>query len=338
MKKLFKSKMDRLRKEKSEKQRLREIMLRKERIRKEMYPVSIENLKFSYGDNEVLRDISLNFKKGNITAVIGKSGSGKSTLLRIISSILTRKYSGKIKIFGGHKFFGKSRVGFVPQEASVISDLSILDNIKIYGLNLGVPPKEAIKVAENLMKLLNLNEDLKKKPSELSGGQKARLNIILSLLGSPEVIIFDEPFSGLDFANRKLLWHFIHYLKGEGKSIILTSHLLTETQDNVDVIAILKNGEFFFNGDIYALKSKLKINFIMEVRFFKFTSEKIEKIRKYCVYNDIKVIDSYDKYMMFALSSERTKDRIVNLFRRLKIDFDVIEFREPNLDEIFLMA
>lgn len=299
-------------------------------------PLSTKSVGFSYSTQEVLRDVSLNLKEGEMIAIIGKSGSGKSTFLKIIAGIISGKTKGKIKIFGKSKLFQKYQIGFVPQEISLIPDLSIEDNIRILGLNLGISEKKALEKANYLLKQLKLDEALTKKPEQLSGGQKVRLNIVVSLLNDPKILILDEPFVGLDFSNRRLLWHFLESMKSKGKSIILTSHLLTETQEHVDRIIILKNGKVFFNGDLEKLKTKLKTNFIFETRISRISKENLEKLKKFCVYKDIQILDEYEKYLMFGLNSENQRKLIENAFDKTKTKYEVIGFREPNLDEVFL--
>lgn len=299
-------------------------------------PISAEKVMFSYDSTQILKDISLNIKEGKITAIIGKSGSGKTTFLKIVSGIIPFGYSGRIEVFGKAKFLQKYNIGFVPQEKSFIPDLSILENIKIMGLNLGIPESLAIKRAQELLQLLHLDIDLNRSPEFMSGGQKTRLNIILSILHDPKILVLDEPFVGLDFRNRRLLWHFLEKMRSKGKSIVLTSHLLTEIQDHVDRIVLLKQGKVFFHGNLENLKEKLKVKFIYEVSFSHISKDKLEKIRKYCLYKDVEILDFYDRHIMFSIGSIRTRNALVSLFEKLKIDFKETAFREPNLDEIFL--
>jgi len=301
-------------------------------------PLSAESVRFSYSEQEVLKDVTLHVKEGTITAIIGKSGSGKSTFLKLAAGIIAKRHFGSIKIFGKPKILEKHSIGFVPQELAIIPDLSIEDNIKIAGLNLGISEKEALEKAFDLMKLLRLDESIKKKPTELSGGQKVRLNIILSLLHNPKVVILDEPFVGLDFSNRRLLWHFLESIKKKGFSVILTSHLLSETQEHADRLVILKDGKVFFSGNIDSLKEKLEIRFVFDVHFSRLSLENFNKIKKYSDYKDIKIIDRYEKYLMFALKDQSTKDILTKLFDKLQLQYQITGFREPNLDEIFLKA
>ena len=304
--------------------------------RKKKKPLIAKEVRFAYSDQEVLRDISMNLKAGELVAIIGKSGSGKSTLLKLIGGIIGLGYSGKIRIFGRPKILKKSKIGFVPQENSFIPDLSLIDNIKVIGLNQGVSEKVAIEKADKYLHMLKLIEPLNKKPNELSGGQKVRFNIVLSLLHDPDLLIIDEPFVGLDFKNRRLLWHFLEKLKKKGKSIVLTSHLLTEIQEHVDRIVILKNGKIFFSGNLERLKSRLRIHYLSEYRFPHLSKENFDKIKKYCSYKDIEVLDFYERYIMFGINDQKQQAIIENLFHKLNLKFQEIGFREPNLDEIFM--
>ncbi len=307
-------------------------------ISKKIRPLVTNSVGFSYSTQEVLRDVTISLKEGELVAIIGKSGSGKSTFLKIIAGIIAGKSKGSIKIFGKSKLFQKDKIGFVPQEVSLIPDLSIEDNIRILGLNLGISEKKALEKAEMLLKQLKLEEALTKKPEELSGGQKVRLNIVVSLLNDPKLLILDEPFVGLDFANRRLLWHFLESMRSKGKSIVLTSHLLSETQEHVDRIIILKNGKVFFNGLLEKLKTKLKTHFIFETRISRISKENFLKLKKFCVYKDMRILDEYEKYLMFGLNSEKQRKILEIFMTKLNIKYQVIGFREPNLDEVFLKA
>ena len=308
----------------------------KKLFRKKRDPVSSEKVNFSYSNKEVLRNIDLSIKKKKISAIVGKSGSGKSTFLKLVAGVISRKHGGKIRIFGKLRALGKKHFGFIPQEEAFIPDLNLEDNIKIFGLNFGISEKEALDKANELMDLLKLEVSIDKNPKELSGGQKTRLNIVLSLLHEPKILILDEPFAGLDFRNRRLLWHFLEEMKSKGKTIVITSHLLTEIQEHADRIVLLKDGKIFFNGKLEKLKKKLKIKFVYEVKFSYLAKEKWKKLKKYCVYKDIEILDKYDKYVMFSLSSEQKKKNLQKKFNSLELKYNVMGYREPNLDEIFL--
>ncbi len=308
----------------------------KEFFKKSRKPVTSKNVKFSYTDEEILKDINLKTRKKKIYAIVGKSGSGKSTFLKLIAGVISKKHEGKIRIYGKRRLFSKSSFGFVSQEPGFIPDLNIKNNIKISGLNYAISQDMALERAKDLMKQMKLNIDLEKKPPSLSGGQKTRLGIILSLLHDPDIIIMDEPFVGLDFKNRRLLWHFIKNKRKKGKTVILTSHLLTEIQRHVDKIIILKEGKIFFKGKPEKLKNKLNIEYIYEVRFSWLAQDKWDKLKEYCEKKNIDIIEKYGKHCMFSLQSEKDKEKLDKKFDEIGLKDNMINYREPNLDEIFL--
>ncbi len=309
-------------------------VIRKKKTKKK--PLLTKQVRFSYKNSEVLRNISFDLKKGELVSIVGKSGSGKSTLLKLIAGIISTKYTGKIRIFGKAKGFKKSKMGFVPQENAFIPDLSLEDNIKIMGLNLGITEGKAMEKANEYLSLLKIHDPLSKKPSEMSGGQRVRFNIVLSLLHEPDLLILDEPFVGLDFKNRRLLWHFLETMKSKGKSVVLTSHLLTETQEHVDRIIIIEKGKVFFSGNLDKLKEKLKIHYLLEFRFSHLSKENFEKIRKYCLYREIEILDAYERYIMFGINDEKQRGMLISMLHKLNMKFREIGFREPNLDEVFM--
>ena len=204
------------------------------------------------------------------------------------------------------------------------------------GILKGLTKEKSFESANSLFKKFELNVNLSLKPNQLSGGQKMRFNVILSLLNSPKIIIMDEPFNALDFLNRKLLWHFIHNLKKEKKTIILTSHFLSEMEENCDEFIVLKKGEIFFKGTLKLLKEKIKINKILEIKFLNLTTSKIESLKKFTTYKDIKILDTYNDYFLIAFSNEAQRVIFLKEIKRLNLLYREISYREPNLDEVFL--
>ena len=306
------------------------------KIRGKVLAISSKKLTFSYGENQILKNINIDIDENKIISIIGKSGSGKSTFLKIIVGVIKKKYFGKIRILNKNRILTKDKIGFVSQDFCFIEDLSLKDNILIFGYSQGLTKEKSFESANSLFKKFELNINLSLKPNQLSGGQKMRFNVILSLLNSPKIIIMDEPFNALDFLNRKLLWHFIHNLKKEKKTIILTSHFLSEMEENCDEFIVLKKGEIFFKGTLKLLKEKIKINKILEIKFLNLTTSKIESLKKFTTYKDIKILDTYNDYFLIAFSNESQRVIFLKEIKRLNLLYREISYREPNLDEVFL--
>ncbi|MFP4111680.1 MAG: ABC transporter ATP-binding protein [Candidatus Woesearchaeota archaeon] len=299
-------------------------------------PLSAKKVRFSYDKNEILKDLSLNVKTSQIVAIVGKSGSGKSTFLNLVSGAITSPYKGDIKVLGNTKDFAKEDIGYVPQELSIIPNMTIEENFIFFGYLNGLEKSKSMQAGQNLMNTLQLNVPVTRYPDELSGGQKVRLNIIVSLLHNPKVVILDEPFVGLDYYNRKLLWHFLEHLKNRRKTILLTTHMLSETEHFADKIVILNYGKIFAKGKLREIKAKLKTYYILEIKFRQLSKKQLEGIKKYSRSHSITILDMFKNYMMFSITTVGQKNYFLKHLDKINVDYLEKGFREPNLDELFL--
>ncbi|MBT7902295.1 ABC transporter ATP-binding protein [Candidatus Woesearchaeota archaeon] len=299
-------------------------------------PLSAKKIEFGYSGKKVLQNLNLDVKTSQIMAIVGKSGSGKSTFLNLISGALTSNYSGKIKIMNKTRLFSKEDIGFVPQDIAFIPDMSIKENIVFFGSINGLNKKIAIAAGKKLMETLKLDLGLDRLPSEISGGQKVRLNILLSLLHDPNVIILDEPFVGLDYYNRKMLWHFLEAQKNLRKTIILTTHMLVEAEHNSDKIVLLKDGKVFAKGKFNDILKKLKTKFIVEVKIEQINKKNFELLNKYCYNHTISILDHYKNYFMFSVKNAGQRNYLFKFLEKINTGYEELSFREPNLDELFL--
>lgn len=305
--------------------------------KKHRKPLSARNIDFSYGTKQILSKFNLQIKTSQIVSIVGRSGEGKSTFLHLIAGTLTNKFGGSIKISGFSRSLSKEDIGFVPQEISLIQDISIRDNIIFFGSLNGLSKNKALAASKELINILQLSKiGLSRFPSELSGGQKVRLNIIVSLLHKPKLYILDEPFVGLDFKNRKLLWNFLEQEKRRKKTIILTTHMLSEAQLHCDRIVLLHKGNVFAQGKFEEIKNKLKTHFILELEFPYLSKTNQNHIEKYCLDHNITILDFFGRHMMLSVESGGQKSYLIKFIQKLNIDCYEVGFREPSLDELFL--
>ncbi len=293
------------------------------------YCLKVSQLNINYGSKKVLQDINFVVENKDIFGILGLSGSGKSTLLKAIMGFTN--YSGYIR-------HSEKRVGYCPQDDAFIPELSIQENIKIFAYLNSTTTKTATERAIKLMKELDLNEPLNKTSDELSGGQKKRLNIILSILHEPKTIIMDEPFAGLDYKNRIILWRFIGELKSKGKTIIITTHLLEEAQDNCNKLLIISHGKKFAQGSISDLKRSLKFRHYIKIRFKYLNKENTEKIIDYCKKKGFKVIQLSDNTAGIGLPIEEEKENLLSVIKRMNIEYKIEELRQPSLNELFMVS
>ena len=227
--------------------------------------IEIEHLKKSFGDVNAVNDLSFNVRQGELFAFLGVNGAGKSTTISIICGQLD-KDAGNVTVCGESIEHGLDkiarRLGVVFQNSVLDQALSVRDNLRsraaLYGIN-GVDFKK--RLAE-LAELLDFGDLLGRTVGKLSGGQRRRIDIARALVHKPEILILDEPTTGLDPQTRKLLWEVVSDLrKKENMTVFLTTHYMEEAAD-ADYVIILDSGKIAAEGTPLALKNRYTGDFI----------------------------------------------------------------------------
>ena len=195
--------------------------------------LSTKNIKKSYGDLQILKDVNLSIRKSEIVSIVGASGAGKSTLLHILGT-LSRPDSGELLIDGVDVLslssskianFRNQQIGFIFQFHHLLPEFSALENVCIPSWIAGVSKKEATKKATALLEHLQLKDRLEHKPSELSGGEQQRVAIARALINNPAVVLADEPTGNLDSQNSSAIFNMINDLRLEfNQTFILVTH------------------------------------------------------------------------------------------------------------------
>lgn len=216
--------------------------------------LKIEHLVKNYGDQNVLKDLNLNIRKGEIYALLGKNGSGKSTTIKILCNLLNSD-SGTI-LFKDRPLDlqTKYEIGIAPQEISVYNNLTFNENLRFFGNLYGLHSENLKQRINELFDIFGLHQHANKRINELSGGWKRRINLAVALIHNPDLLILDEPTAGLDIEIRNELWTMIGELKKKEISILLTTHLLEEAESLCDRIGILHNGIIQAEGTLDELK------------------------------------------------------------------------------------
>ena len=221
--------------------------------------ISIENLSKSYGEVKAVKDLSFSVKKGELFAFLGVNGAGKSTTISMICGQL-RKDSGSISVCGmdvENNFDEISRrIGVVFQSSALDAQLSARDNLRNRAALYGITGKAFAARFEELSKVLDFGDFADRPLNKLSGGQKRRIDIARALLHEPEILILDEPTTGLDPQTRKLLWDVVeNFRKQKGMTVFLTTHYMEEAAD-ADYVIIIDSGEIAAQGSPLELKNK----------------------------------------------------------------------------------
>lgn len=212
-----------------------------------------------------LRNLSFAIGKGETMGLIGANGAGKSTSIRLLMDFI-RPDTGSIKLFDSapcHHLVRK-KIGYLPETASFPANLNVLHLIRFTGTTCGLSIAELRKRAEDLLRLLDLWEARKRPLRSYSKGMQQRANFVLALLNDPDLLILDEPMSGLDPLGRKKIIDLIFRLKNEGKTILFCSHILEDVDRLVDNVLLLHKGNKLFFGPPSQLAEQERASTIAE--------------------------------------------------------------------------
>ena len=218
--------------------------------------IRISNLKIIRDGKTIIPDLSMVIDPGRIVGLLGPSGSGKTTILRSIVGVQAFQ-SGSVTVLGfdaGSRPLRK-RIGYFTQNASIYTDLTCIENLRYFAGILGETENSILEVLE----LVDLNKNRKQLASSLSGGERARLALATALLGKPDLLILDEPTVGLDPVLRRDLWDLFHALADQGKSLLISSHVMDEA-DRCDELFLLRDGRILASGTPKALKEQAQLN------------------------------------------------------------------------------
>lgn len=213
--------------------------------------ITASSLKKSFGDFNAVNGIDLKVNKGECFGLLGPNGAGKSTFINMTYGTVKRT-GGDLKIFGFDPNTNsreiKYRLGVVTQDNALDESLTVLENMEIYCAFIGVPRSERKKRIEDLLEYMNLGHKRDALIQTLSGGMKRRLVFVRALLGKPELLILDEPTTGLDPAVRHLLWGKVRELHQNGTTIVLTTHYMHEAEVLCNRLVIMNQGHIAAEG------------------------------------------------------------------------------------------
>lgn len=226
--------------------------------------IRLEQISKSFGKIDALSELSVTFPKSKITIIAGADGAGKSTILRIILGLI-KADAGKIFLKDNQIKSDFSKItgisGYMPEKFSLYTDLTVEENLDFFADINRVPSQRKERLKNNLLEKTGMIKFRNRRAGDLSGGMKQKLSLSSILLSSPEIIILDEPTTGVDPLSRIEFFKIIESLKDEGKTIIISTPYLDEAESG-DHIIFLKNGKVLKKGDIDELKDNVPFKLI----------------------------------------------------------------------------
>ena len=211
--------------------------------------LKIENVSKTYGNKKVVDSISFEMEKPGVFGLLGANGAGKTTTMRMILNII-QKDEGKIT-WNGKKICKENvRFGYLPEERGIYGKAKLFDQLVYFATLKGMKKEEAKEAAKNWCEKLGLEEYLYKPAEQLSKGNQQKVQLMISIIHKPELLILDEPFSGLDPVNTKIIKELINQLIKEGTYIILSSHQMAVVEEYCQDIVMLKQGKTVLQGNL----------------------------------------------------------------------------------------
>lgn len=289
--------------------------------------IKIDNLDKSFGEVHAVNDLSFEVKRGELFAFLGVNGAGKSTTISIMCGMLV-KDGGSVVIDGKNVDTDMAaitqKIGVVFQNSALDGALSVKDNLTVKASLYGLSAQECKERVDNLAKILDFESFINRPVGKLSGGQRRRIDVARALLNQPQILILDEPTTGLDPQTRKTLWQVIERCRKErGMTVFLTTHYMEETAD-ADYVVIIDGGKIVAEGTPLALKNEYAGDYITLYGADEKTAEKLGR--------DYEKIQ--DAIRISVPSTEEAK-KLILAYPEIFNDFEITKGK---MDDVFLAA
>jgi len=291
------------------------------------YALELCDVSKSYDQFVAVDHLSLNIPRGSVYGLLGPNGAGKTSSLRMMIGI-TMPDTGEVRVFG--QTFQREhlkRIGYLPEERGFYKRMKLGEHLVLLAELQGVPAQEALRRAKEWCERLQLSDWMDKKVEELSKGMQQKAQFIASILHDPELLILDEPFSGLDPANAVVLKDVLLELKKRGKTVLFSTHRMDTVERLCDAICLVNHGKSVLEGELRSIKARYgKNNVQMQYEGdgdFLQTSDLVQAFNNYGNYVELKLRPGADPQALLQAAMSRLR---LNKF----------ELVEPSLEEIFI--
>ena len=289
--------------------------------------LKLENVSKTFGRKKVVDDISINLDKPSVFGLLGTNGAGKTTTIRMLLGII-KKDSGNIT-WNGKEVSRKSvNFGYLPEERGVYPKVKIMDQLLYFAELKGMKKEEAIKSIEFWAKKLKIEEYLNMTAEKLSKGNQQKVQFLTSVIHDPELIVLDEPFSGLDPVNTEILKNAIIELVKKGKYIIMSAHEMHTIEEFCSDIVILNKGKTVLKGNLKDIRNSYEANRV-EIETNKSIKSIIKELK-------LKVENEHDNNYTILINSEDEGHKLLHAVIKDKIEVTKFEIMRPTLNDIFI--
>ena len=287
--------------------------------------LELRNIRKRFGDKQVLKDVSFKTESGKAFGLLGRNGAGKTTTIRILMDVFSAD-QGEVLVDGDPTEYKFIRMGYLPEERGLYPKKKIIDQLVYFAMLKGMTKRQAVESVDIWLKRLGMSQFRNKRLGTLSKGNQQKIQLITALAHDPDVIILDEPFTGLDPVNAEALKEIVRDEIARDKIVIFSSHQMNYVEEFCDHIAILNGGKIVLNGDLKAIKRDYPRN-----RLIVSSSQSDEIMAKY--QGESQRLDQ-DTVLLSLASPD---DKLATMRQLVKKwDIDEIRVREPSLNDIFV--
>lgn len=289
--------------------------------------VEAQNISKTFGEVQALKDLSFVIEKGKALGLLGRNGAGKTTAIRILLGILPSD-TGKVLVYNKKLSFDENAFGYLPEERGLYLKYTVKSQLMHFASLYGMKKKEALNSIEYWLEKFEISEYLNKKVETLSKGNKQKIQLIVAVMHDPEVIILDEPFSGLDPVNVELFKTVIRELLAKGKTLIFSSHRMADVEEFCDDIIMLKKGETILQGNLDKIKEDYGIKGLVVEG-----EEKVQDFLKELGFEALEF--KKGSYRVNLKDLEKGKE-LLRKITNTDLDIRGFYFERPSLNDIFI--
>ena len=294
--------------------------------------IEVYNLTKKFGDFTAVDGITFSVKQGESFGLLGPNGAGKSSTMRIIAAT-SQRTSGDVKILGKDPEVNgpqiRAHLGVVPQQDNLDEELTCAENLYIYGRYFGLPKKMVIAKIDELLEFAQLIDKKDTKVNALSGGMKRRLTIARALVSDPDILMLDEPTTGLDPQARHILWDRLFRLKEKGVTLLITTHHMDEAEQLCDRLIVMDKGQIMAEGAPAELIKQYSSKEVLEVRFGSDrNAQMVDKLKSLAT----RLEELPDRLLLYTESGEDLLAKITGM----NIHPNTSLVRRSSLEDVFL--
>ncbi len=299
-----------------------------------MMKLEVKGIRKSFGDREVLHGIDFHVESGKALGLLGRNGAGKTTTIRILMDVFHAN-SGEILLDGKGFVPSKHRIGYLPEERGLYPKRTVIDQMIYLACLRGMNPREAKASAKKWLARLEVDEYETRKLETLSKGNQQKVQLAATLVSNPEIVILDEPFSGLDPVNSQILKGVVNELIKDDILVIFSSHQMSYVEEFCDDIAVINQGQVVLVGKLKEIKREYGRNRLMLSAENYALEELARKVEREWA-DLISVSDRKKEFLILELKEGADRRKVMAALARSDVDVERFGGYEPSLNDIFV--